>query len=598
MRSGKLLAALLIALGLLAATGCADPMKFFFPWLPESDGGDDSPDADPTRSTVAVDRTTGVLADDEDFVTVTVTVRDKKGRPIEGKRVEIAVTGSGNTIAQPAAKTSGAGVATATIRSRFAGAKTITATVAGDGALATKPTVTFDRPDGFAHAESAGSDEADEATGVAALADGGYVVVGRFRGMASFGGGFSVASAGGDDVFVARYDWTGSCVYASAAGGIGNDVARAVAALPDGSVVVTGSFDGPAGATFGRGESNRKTLSGVGREVFVARFRADGTLAWALDAGGTGDDEAFDVAAIEDGRATVVGGFENTAVFASGKSVSSAGGKDAFVARYEADGNVAWVARAGSATADEAAVAVAAFGDGAALVGGAFSAGFTLGGRALAPAGAQDIFLARYDARGNVIQAQSAGGKGADVPGDLAGRSDGSAVLVGTFEVEATFGDGAHAKDLQSTSPTEIFLAAFDENGDLLFATPGAGSDAGAFQALSIAALADGSVVVVGGVAGTAELGSGGTLEANGLADAFVAEWDEAGALVWARRVGGTGEDRANAVAAIGDGGFAAAGRFAGTAVFGEGEPREEALSSGSPGDFDAFSAKYYPYGP
>jgi len=63
--------------------------------------------------------------------TVTVTVKDANGDPLSGATVELAVSGSGNTVTQPTGLTDDAGVATGTVSSTVAEAKTVSAKANG-----------------------------------------------------------------------------------------------------------------------------------------------------------------------------------------------------------------------------------------------------------------------------------------------------------------------------------------------------------------------------------------------------------------------------------------------------------------------------------
>jgi hypothetical protein len=63
--------------------------------------------------------------------TVTVTVRDASGTALQGIAVTISVSGSGNTIIQPAGTTNAQGVATASFSSTKAESKTVTAKAGG-----------------------------------------------------------------------------------------------------------------------------------------------------------------------------------------------------------------------------------------------------------------------------------------------------------------------------------------------------------------------------------------------------------------------------------------------------------------------------------
>ena len=99
-----------------------------------------------SNSTVSPSPTAGVIADDIDTTVITITVLDGSGNPVAGQTVEIAVSGSGNTIIQPAGPTDAAGVATATVSSTTAELKTIIVTVDPLGTpivLDAMPTVDF-----------------------------------------------------------------------------------------------------------------------------------------------------------------------------------------------------------------------------------------------------------------------------------------------------------------------------------------------------------------------------------------------------------------------------------------------------------------------
>jgi hypothetical protein len=134
---------------------------------------------------------------------------------------------------------------------------------------------------------------------------------------------------------VAKYSSAGILEWLINAGGTGTDaVPEGIAALSDGSAVVTGHFDGSA--TFGAGETNETTLTSTGSlDVFVAQYNPDGTLAWATQAGGADSDEGFAVATLPEGNAFVTGYFMGEATF-DGTTLTSAGGLDIFVAQFEA----------------------------------------------------------------------------------------------------------------------------------------------------------------------------------------------------------------------------------------------------------------------
>jgi hypothetical protein len=87
-----------------------------------------------------------LVADGAATATVTVAVRDALGNPVPGQTVQIAATGTANSIVQPASATDATGAAAGTIASTKAEQKTVTAVVnpgAGETVITQTAAVTF-----------------------------------------------------------------------------------------------------------------------------------------------------------------------------------------------------------------------------------------------------------------------------------------------------------------------------------------------------------------------------------------------------------------------------------------------------------------------
>jgi len=480
-------------------------------------------------------------------------------------------------------------------------------------------------------AVSAGGTLTEEGHGIAILPDGGALVAGSFgfpvldpgvTYTATFGASeaneTTLSSAGEYDVFVARYNSDGTLEWAVNAGGTSSDEGFGIAALADGSSLVTGRFR--FAATFGAGEANETTLTAPASDanLFLARYNSDGTLAWAVSAGGNDWAQGNAVAALEDGSALVTGYFEGTATFGPGEGnetpLISAGQNDIFVAKYNPDGTLAWAKQAGgTGNADGSGRGIAALSDGSSVVTGAFWNDVTFGaGEAnettLSSAGDWDIFVAKYDPDGDLVWAARSGGNRSAEGEDIATLADGSALITGNFEGEATFGPGdPNEIILDSGDYPDILVAKYNPDGTLAWATQAGGVDYD--YGRGIAALPDGSTLITGDFEGTATFGAGEPNETSLITsanwDMFLAKYDPDGALRWARRAGGTDTDGAsgNSVSALDDGTSVVTGTFRGepeqepsggakTVVFGPGEDNETPLDSVD-GSYDVFAAKY-----
>jgi hypothetical protein len=122
----------------------------------------------------------------------------------------------------------------------------------------------LDAMGGHVWSYSFGDPQAQHALGIGVDAMGRAVIVGQYTGKIDFGGG-PLASAGGDDGFIAKLDTHGCQVWAKSFGDIAEQTAAGVAVDATGNAVVAGSLAGTVsfGATM---------LTGQGTDAFVARF--------------------------------------------------------------------------------------------------------------------------------------------------------------------------------------------------------------------------------------------------------------------------------------------------------------------------------------
>jgi hypothetical protein len=302
--------------------------------------------------------------------------------------------------------------------------------------------------------------------------DSSIIVTGFFHGTATFGEGdptrTQLTSDGIDDVFLARYDSHGSLLWAKRAGGELSDLAIGVATFADDSFVLTGRFEGTA--TFGPGEAGEAELvSGGLRDIFVARYNDDGSLAWAKSAGGVGQEGSWGITTFADGSCVAVGSFNEVATFGLGEdnetALTSAGGSDTFVARYNGDGTLAWAKRAGS-TGATVARAVSSMPDGGCAVTGRFENTATFGpgepGQTmLTSGGGNDAFIAHYATSGELLSATQATGPRGPSGLGIGTLPDGSVIVTGLLLDTAVFHQG---------TPDETSLTANGDNRDIFVA--------------------------------------------------------------------------------------------------------------------------------
>jgi uncharacterized delta-60 repeat protein len=268
-------------------------------------------------------------------------------------------------------------------------------------------------PDGtLVWAKCAGGVDHDKGCGITALSDNSTIVTGCFNGSAIFGPGEPnetvLTSAGYEDIFLARYNPDSTLAWAKSAGGISDDCGNAITVLSDNSIVVTGEFGYPDGgsAIFGPGEPNQTVLiSAGGSDIFIASYNPDGTLAWAICAGGEDSEAGYGITTLSDNSTVVTGWFIESATFGPGEPnqtvLTPTGELDIFVARYNPDGTLAW---AKSAQGESAyySCGITTLSDDTTVLTGDFSGSTTFGPDEineiiLTAAGDQDLFIARFN---------------------------------------------------------------------------------------------------------------------------------------------------------------------------------------------------------
>jgi hypothetical protein len=470
-------------------------------------------------------------------------------------------------------------------------------------------------------AGGAGTPDSAVGASVSVLPDGTAFVTGVCAGHVTFGPGESnetiLTSEDYSDDFVARYTPHGTLEWAKRITGLGvyGRPDYGVAALPDGGALVTGSFEDSV--TLGEGEANETTFDMAdGRDGFLAKYNADGTLAWAKQIAGTGRQGCSDIAALPSGGCLVVGWFDDPVTFAPGEANQTTLTAytyvcTVFVARYDSNGSLVWAKHVGGGGESGYGERIAALSDGGALVTGHFGDATAIFGpgdpneTTLTCEGWQDAFVAKYNPSGTLAWVKRVGGAGAAEGTAISALSDGSGVVTGSFYGSATFGQGESTETTLTAAGSlewDIFVAKYNSDGTLAWAKRAGCAHTDA--SVAVEALSDGSVVLAGSYRiSPATFGEGEpnetVLTCAGWDDMFVAKYASDGALAWARRAGGTDVDLAVGVAALADGGALVTGCFggpnepppSGTATFGEGEPNETMLTS--EGGADLFLARF-----
>ena len=205
--------------------------------------------------------------------------------------------------------------------------------------------------------------------------------------------GYIFTGKGNDDAVIFKFDYYNEdAVFFDNFGGPGNDRFKSVAAFADGSAVAVGYSTAASFNT--AGDWAGITAKGT-QDAIIVKYDTSGTIDWKYNFGGTGINEFSKVIATIDGGFIVVGSFSGTYNW---EGLSSKGGVDAIIIKFDENGSISWAKNFGGMGDDYFTSAVAQPNGDIAVVGHSddSSIGFSGDLASLTSQGGVDIIYAIY----------------------------------------------------------------------------------------------------------------------------------------------------------------------------------------------------------
>ena len=319
---------------------------------------------------------------------------------------------------------------------------------------------------------------------------------------------------------------------------------------------------------------------------------------WAGQFGGTGDDQGYSISVGDSGYVYVAGGFQDTADFDLGPGTAnlvSTGTFDISVAKYDSLGNLIWAkSMGGSGTTTAFCRSIHVDPNGDLILTGMFKGGVDFdpgpGTHYLSSviSSAQDIFVVKLNAGGDLIWAKKIGNPYLNRAIDVTTDNSGNIHVTGYFRGTLDFDPGAGISTLTSaggTSDNDIYVLKLDPNGNYIWAGRMGGSDSDVGQ--SIVVDSSGNMYVTGHFDASADFDPGpgsAYLAPSGINDVFITKLDASGNFIWAKQVGGNNtyiwsNDNAYAIDIDPFGDLYVSGTFYGTADFDPGPGTHNLIS-------------------
>jgi chitodextrinase len=308
-------------------------------------------------------------------------------------------------------------------------------------------------------------------------------------------------SAGGSDIFLMKYNSSGTKQWTRLLGTASDDVGWGVAVDGSGNVYVAGTTEG---------NLDGQTHSGGTYDTFLTKYNASGTKQWTRLLGNGTETYAYTVAVDGSGNALVAGHTRGTF-----DSESNAGMLDVYVAKYNSSGTRQWVRMLGSArfdycygvgadTSDNVYISGAAYGD---FDGLANSDGTWM---------SEDVFVAKFNSSGTKQWSRFFGTATNDVASGLAVDGSGNVYITGNSDgaLDGEINAGGH----------DLFLVKYNTSGTRQW-TRLLGTASGEYGR-SVAVDGSGNAYLTGHTSGNLD---GATN--NGGNDAYLVKYDTSGNL-------------------------------------------------------------------
>ena len=307
---------------------------------------------------------------------------------------------------------------------------------------------------------------------------------------------------GGDEAYLVKFDGQGNRLWGTYYGGSSDDRANALSTDGQGHVYMAGYTYSSSGiATSGAHQAN---YGGGSYDAFLVKFDGQGNRLWGTYYGGSSLDYAYALSTDAQGLVYMSGlTYSSSGIATTGSHQANyGGGTDAFLVKFDGQGNRLWATYFGGSSTDRAhALSTDAQGN-------VYMAGFTSSSSGIATSGAHqanhgggiwDAFLVKFDGQGNRLWGTYYGGSGHDRARALSTDAQGNVFMAGetgSFSGIAT--SGSHQAN--HVGGVEAYLVKFSDNSAPIAQAPTLSTQP-ALQIGAYSASAGGQISLDGGAA-------------------------------------------------------------------------------------------------
>ncbi len=326
-------------------------------------------------------------------------------------------------------------------------------------------------------------------------------------------------SSGGVDIFLIKYNSSGTKQWTKQLGTSSDDGGYGVTTDSSGKIYVTG---------YTGGGLHGITSSGS-QDIFLVKYNSSGTRQWTKQLGTSSDDRGQGVKSDSSGNIYVTG-------YTGGglHGITSSGSQDIFLVKYNSSGTRQWIKQLGT-SADDAGLSVAIDSSNNIYVTGYTKGGLdnnTSSGGGSTPS---DIFLVKYNSRGVKQWTQQLGTSSVDTGNGVTVDSNNNIYVTGYTRGGLDGNTSAGSYD--------IFLVKYNSSGTKQWTRQLGTSSSGGDWGKRVSVDNSSNIYVTGTTYGGLD---NNTVSGDG--DIFLVKYNSSGTKQWTRQLGDSTRDEGNGV--------------------------------------------------
>jgi hypothetical protein len=306
----------------------------------------------------------------------------------------------------------------------------------------------------------------------------------------------------------------------------------------------------------------------------ITSFTKTPNFKWAKGVGGTVYEDGLAICNDSSGNVYVTGYYGSSPISFGSIQVSPPNSTDIFVAKYDKKGNATWVKTFGGSGSENyisendqvaqitGANIISDINGNIYVTGSYLSDTLLLGTTKLPNSGLGDFFLAKYDNNGNLLWAKKGGGNDFDYVFGMTTDLNGNVVISGRFSSSSiTFG----STTLVNSGGTDAFIVKYSSSGNVLWAKRTGGTGDEIYH--SVTSDINNNIYVTGWYNSTSLTFGSTALSNSGGKDILVGKYDANGNVIWAKKVGGIGDEFSRSIMVDATGNILIGGGFSTTSL-------------------------------